>query len=61
MRAPSRKALARARRDAECTCSHPYRDHHQERSQIATVCARCLCVGFTPLHQRAWNRLLRSG
>ncbi len=68
MRAPSReplalmspKARARARLDAECVCSHPYRDHRQERSQIATVCAQCRCVGFTPRHQPTWNRLLRS-
>ena len=62
MRAPSRKAHApRARLDAECACSHPYRDHRQERSQIATVCSKCQCVGFTPRYQRAWNRLLRFG
>ena len=67
--APRRKPLARisledrarARLDAECTCSHAYRDHRQERSQIATVCAKCRCVGFTPRHQPAWNRLLRLG
>ena len=68
MRASSRKPLARmspearARAvDVECACSHPYRDHRQERSQIATVCSQCRCVGFTPRHQPTWNRLLRSG
>ncbi len=55
------KVRARARLDAECACSHLYRGHRQERSQIATVCAQCQCVGFTPRHQRAWNRLLGSG
>jgi len=67
--APSRKPLARmslaararARLDAECACSHRYREHRQERAQIATVCAKCPCVGFTPRHQPTWNRLLRSG
>ena len=62
--ASSRKPRARVSpeaRAAECACSHPYRDHRQERSQIATVCAKCPCVGFTPRHQSTWNRLLRSG
>jgi hypothetical protein len=45
---------------AACHCSHPYSEHRQERaSQIATVCAKCRCVGFTPRNQRAWNRLLQ--
>ncbi len=57
----SPEGRARARLDAECACSHPYRDHRQERSQIATMCAKCRCVGFTPRHQPTWNRLLRSG
>jgi hypothetical protein len=63
--APSRKPQARmclkgrprARRDMECVCSHPYRDHRQERSRIATVCAKCRCVGFTPRQQRAGDEL----
>jgi hypothetical protein len=51
--------LSRARGDAECICSHPYRDHRQKRAlQIATVCAKCQCIGFTPRNQQAWNRLL---
>jgi hypothetical protein len=61
--ASSRKPRGRVSpeaRAAECACSYPYRDHRQERSQIATVCARCRCVGFTPRHQPTWNRLLRS-
>jgi hypothetical protein len=49
----------RARRNELCSCSHPYRDHRQKRSGVATVCASCPCVGFTPHDQRAWNRLLR--
>ncbi len=35
-------------------------DVQSHRSQIATVCAKCRCVGFTPRHQRTWNRLLRQ-
>jgi hypothetical protein len=49
--APSRKPLARMSPEAraralnvEFACLHPYRDHRQERSQIATVCAKCPCV-----------------
>ena len=53
----STESLARAR-DAECVCSHRYGHHRQEQSRIATVCERCSCVGFTPRHQRAWDRLL---
>ena len=55
----STKSLVRAR-DAECICSHIYAGHRQERSEIATVCERCSCVGFAPRDQRAWNRLASS-
>jgi hypothetical protein len=56
----SPKGEPRARRDMECVCSHPYRDHRQERSRIAMVCAKCRCVGFTPREQRAWDELFRQ-
>ena len=44
----SPKGRSRARRDMKCVCSHPYRNHRQERSRVATVCAKCRCGGFTP-------------
>ncbi len=44
-----------ARLDAPYVCSHRYTNHRQERSRVATVCAKCRCVGFTPRDKRAWN------